>query len=161
MKSQKLKTTLVLALLLALALPTIAQPQRGFRGTGDQPQNIREELNLTDAQEKQMQNLRFDRESAMIDLRADLQTERLKLRKLRDADEPNKKKLYAQIDKIGAVEIRIGKARVDHLLAAQKILTKDQFKIFSKALQHQNGPREGRRGDMRDRSNKKSFRNRF
>ena len=92
---------------------------------------ITEELIALELQEKQMQDLRFNLEKARIDFRAELQTERLQLKQLSLADEPNKKKIYGQIEKIGAIEIKIEKARVDHRLAVRKILTEDQYKIFS------------------------------
>lgn len=161
MKHQTLKSGILLALILAVALPTLAQPQRGFKGPGNGPQSICDELNLTEQQEQAMQELRYDRESVMIDLRAERQSERLKLRKLRQADEPNKKKLYAQVEKVGAVQIKIDKSRVDHGLAVRKVLTKDQFKIYSQSRQHQFGQREGRRGEMRGMHNNRPRRNRF
>ncbi|MEA3286857.1 MAG: periplasmic heavy metal sensor, partial [Candidatus Marinimicrobia bacterium] len=123
----KLQRTILLTLTLALALPSFAQPPRGIRGNGDGQQFMRTELNLTAEQEQQMQELRFKKEAQAIDLRAELQLERLKLRKLRQTDDPNKKKLYAQVDKIGAIEVKLDKARIDHMLKVKKVLTADQF----------------------------------
>ena len=52
-----------------------------------------------------MQSLRFDKEEILIKLRAKQQSAQLELRKLKRADEPNKKKIYAQIDKVGAAHL--------------------------------------------------------
>ncbi len=161
MKHQKMKTTLLLALTLALALPIIAEPQRGSRGNCDSPREMRAELNLTEIQEKQMQDLRFDRELNMIDLRAKLQTEHLTLRKLRQADEPNKKKLYAQVEKVGAVKIKMDKSKVDHQLAVRKVLTEDQFKIFARTMQNNDGRGKARSCDQQSGPNKRPHRDRF
>ncbi len=161
MKHKMIRPALLLALTLAVALPTIAQSQRGFRGAGNGPQTMLSELNLTVEQEKQMQDLRFDRETVTIKLRAELQQERLLLRKLRQADDPNKKKLYAQIDKVGAIKIKMDKSRVDHMLKVRKVLTVDQFKVFSQTMRHQMGSRKGQREDMSNRHNKHFRRDRF
>lgn len=146
MRKELKKPALLLILMIALATAAVAQPQHGMGGRENRPGDMMEKLNLTVEQEKQMQDLRFDLEKARIDLRAELQTERLALKQLRKVDAPNKKKIYAQIDKVGAVEIKIEKARVDHRLAARNILTDDQFKVFQQGM-HQG---QGRFGDQQD-----------
>ena len=78
----------------------------------------------------------------MIDLRASQKKEQLELKKLMSAEEPNKKKIHAQIDKISAVEAKIHKSRIDHRLAVREILTADQLKIYQQAKFHR-----GERGD--------------
>jgi len=160
MKQTLIKPALLLALTLVVAIPAIAQPQRGFRGAGEGRETMVTELKLSAEQEQQMQDLRFAREAKAIDLRADLQQERLKLRKLRQADEPNKKKLYAQVEKIGSVEVKMDKSRIDHLLAVRGVLTEEQFKIFNQSLQRQFGQR-GERGDKRDQQSKRFHPDRF
>ena len=161
MRRELKKPVLLLVLITALAVTAIAQPQRGFGGRENRGGDMLEKLNLTIEQEKQMQDLRFDLEKQRIDFRAKLQTERLKLRQLSLADEPNKKKIHAQIDKIGSIEVKIEKARVDHRLSARKILNEEQFKIFRMGM-HQ---RQGRMGDRQDNFGKdrgnRSFQHRF
>jgi Spy/CpxP family protein refolding chaperone len=161
MKRTKVKTALLLTLTLALALPMFAQPKHGSPKNRAGQQAMLTKLDLTAEQEQQMQDLRFAQAKRSIDLRAELQQEHLKLRQLRQADEPNKKKLYAQVEKVGAVEIKLDKARIDHMLKVQKVLTADQFKAFRSQMQHHPGPCDGQRGSKGDRLNKHFRHDRF
>ena len=86
-----------------------------------------------------MQNLRFDHEEVLIKLRAKQQSAQLVLRKLKRADEPNKKKIYAQIDKVGAARVAIDKARANHHLEIRKVLTDEQFDIFQSKMARKGG----------------------
>ncbi|MCF7824295.1 MAG: Spy/CpxP family protein refolding chaperone [Candidatus Marinimicrobia bacterium] len=139
------KPALMLFLIMVFSLSAIAQPMNGPAKQGKGRMMMSEELNLTADQEKQMQELRFDHDSRMIDLKAKLQAERLEMRKLMAADEPNEKKIYGQIEKISTAEVKIEKARIDHKLAVRKILTAEQLKIFRNEM----GNRDGQFGHNR------------
>lgn len=163
MKHSMLKPVLLLTLTLLIALPSFAQANRGSRGdrSGRGIETLGVELNLTAEQELKMEDLRYSRESTSIELRANIQQERLKLRKLRQSNDLNKKKLYAQIEKVSDAEVKLDKSRVDHLLKVRAILDDDQFKTFSQTMQRRYGPREGQRGDRKDRRSMNSRQDRF
>ncbi|MBC8376475.1 MAG: periplasmic heavy metal sensor [FCB group bacterium] len=133
-------------LLLAFALPTFAQRGPAKDGAGQGKEGLLQELQLTDEQEDQMQNLRYSQEKSLIGLKADLKTAQLDLKKLKRADEPNKKKIHAQIERVGKHRIAIDKARADHHLEVRKVLTEDQFKIFQKKMRAKAGHRGNRKG---------------
>ncbi len=132
-------------LLLALSMPIFAQMGTAGDGYGQGKANKLQELQLTSEQEIQMQNLRYDFEKVQIALKADLKTEQLELKKIKQADEPNKKKIHAQIEKVGEKRVAMEKARADHQLEIRKVLTDDQYKIFKKNMKAGAG-RKGHRG---------------
>ena len=139
-------------LLLALAIPTFAQKGPAKDGSGLGRGDKLQALELTAEQEDQMKDLRYAKEKILIQLRADLKTSQLELKKLKQADEPNKKKIYAQIDKVGKQRTAIEKARVDHQLKIRKVLTDEQFKMFQKKMQAKAGRGDQRKsGSRRDR----------
>ncbi len=143
----ELKRMLVPMLVIALAVPTLAQPGKGQMKRGMEGGNLLESLDLTEEQESQIKDLRYAKEKKMINLQAKVKSENLDLRKLKRADDPNKKKIYAQIEKVSDARVAVQKARADHQLAMRKILTDEQYKIFSKGLRDREGrkgPREGK-----------------
>ena len=146
MKTTLMKKSLISLMSLAIALPMLAQPGSGGQSYQKEKGAMREQLNLTEAQESQMQELRFAHEKDMINLKAKLQVEKLELRKLKQADEPNKKKVYAQIEKVGAARVAMDKAQFDHQLAVGKILTDEQYKIFLKMMAKKGRGMDGHRG---------------
>lgn len=139
-----LKRMMLPLLILSLVLPSFGQggPAKGA-GKAGQGKMI-QELNLTEAQEDQMQDLRFAHEKVMIDLRADMKKAQLDLRQLKMADEPSKKKIYAQIDKVGEARIAMEKAKADHQLEVRKVLTDEQYKIFKQKMGRE-GHKDGKR----------------
>ncbi len=131
----KFKNRIMLpTLLLALALPLMGQngPGKDRRGMGQG--KALQELKLSEDQENQMQDLRFDHEKELIQLKADMKTAQLELKRLKQADNPNKKKIHAQIETVSQKRVAIEKARADHQLAIRKVLTQDQYKIFRKNM---------------------------
>jgi len=161
MKNESKKSALILLLITVFAVSAIGQPMQGPPGHGKAPLQMMEKLNLTEKQEEQLQDLRFDMEAKMIGLKADLQTERLKLRKMKQADEVNKKKLYAQIEKVGAVKIKMEKTRTDHQLAMRKVLTDEQFETFRRGMQHRPGHFGNKGMYCQDRGPRQYFQHRF
>jgi Spy/CpxP family protein refolding chaperone len=117
-------------LFLALTLPAFSQIGVPGDGPAMGKDNIFQELQLTSEQEDQMRTLRYNLEKKLIQLQANLKTEQLELKKLKQADEPNKKKIHAQIEKVGQERIALEKARADHHLEIRKILTVEQYRKF-------------------------------
>ncbi|MCF7809217.1 MAG: Spy/CpxP family protein refolding chaperone [Candidatus Marinimicrobia bacterium] len=126
----------ILLFTMLIALISLSYGQGINRaGCGQAPPfRMSQELNLTEEQAQQMKDLRMDHESTMIDLNASLKQERLNMRKLMGADEPNKKKIYAQLEKINSVDMKIQKARVDHRLAMRSTLSAEQLKVYKQGM---------------------------
>lgn len=126
-------------LLLALTLPAFSFQKPLRDGPEKRMGKNLEALELTSEQEALMKDLRFAHEKVLIKLQADLQTAQLELKKLKHTDEPNKKKIYAQIDKVSDERADIAKAKVDHHLEVRKILSAEQYEIFQQKLKHRSG----------------------
>ena len=135
MKQATLKWSLISLLILVLAIPAFSQPDMGSRKHMAQSEQFAENLKLTPDQQTQMEGLRYSHEKAMINLQATLKTEMLEVKQLKLADEPNRKKIFAQIDKVGAARIAIEKAKADHQLEVRKILSEEQYKVFRMKMQ--------------------------
>jgi len=105
------------------------------------------EINLTDQQKEEMAKLRLENEKEMIKLRADLRVLQLDLKTLLDAKEPDKAKVYAQIDKINNLRNEMTKKRIDFSLKRRAILTPEQWE----KIKHLKEPLLGRRMLLRER----------
>ncbi len=86
-----------------------------------------EEINLTEQQKEELAKLRLENHKEMIKLRADLRVLQLDLATLLDAKEPDKTKVYAQIDKINNLSNEITKKHIDFSLKTRAILTPEQW----------------------------------
>lgn len=151
-----MRTTL--AVLLAAGLlcaggnATMAQPDPvPHRG---QPQRMArmKNLNLTDAQKKQMEELRTSMQKQAVKLRSSVQLDRIDLRELLKADEPNKAAIEKKLDEIAKLQTEQKMLRINHMLDVRKILTPEQLKIWKEgrhgAMMGFLGMEGGRRGSM-------------
>jgi Spy/CpxP family protein refolding chaperone len=93
-------------------------------GGGFGPQ-MAEQLELTDAQKDQMDDMRAAHQKQMIRQRADLKIARLELRELIRGD-ADRATINSKIDQIGKLETDLEKARVSHRLDMRDILTPEQ-----------------------------------
>jgi len=73
-----------------------------------------------------IKDLAYNANKELIGLRAEMDQNHLEMKRLMDLDSPDDKAIIAQIDKIGAVEIKLRKNRISLLLAVRKILTPEQ-----------------------------------
>lgn len=91
-------------------------------------------LNLTDAQKKDMANVKVETEKRAIELRAKAETSRLELRQLLMADVPDQGAIEKKMSELVKRETDIRMNKIDGWFAANKMLTPDQQKIWVKAL---------------------------
>lgn len=73
-----------------------------------------------------IKDLAYNANKELIALRAEMDQNHLEMKRLMDLDSPDEKAIIAQIDKIGAVEIKLRKNRINLLLAVRKVLTPEQ-----------------------------------
>ena len=83
-------------------------------------------LNLSQSQKDRIAQVRESHQKEMIQSRADLELAQLEFRKLMRADNPNKRELNAQIDRMASIRADMMKSRVDQRLQVRDILTPDQ-----------------------------------
>jgi protein CpxP len=98
-------------------------------------------LQLSDAQASRIEQTYLDHRLRLVDLRADLEKEELRLAPLLDAEQPDEAKVIAQIDGITTARGKLEKENAIMLLAIRRVLTADQWK----ALQSLERERQTRR----------------
>jgi len=137
-----MKTAVLTALMATiLALPMAnAQPWAGGK--------MAEQLKLTDQQTKQLQDLRFQQQKAMIPKRADLKLAQLDLKQSMMNPKVDERAALAKLDKVSSIKAEIAKMKLQNMLAMRKVLTDEQLSTWMK-MRHEMGMR-GKRG-MRDR----------
>jgi len=139
-----------LSLLLTLVFLSAAAFAADPEGDAQQPRRgLPDELKLTTEQRTEMDQLRYQHEKGMIDLQAKLRKAELELEQLQREDDPNTKKIHAQIESIGALKTEMALKRSDHRLAMRTILTPEQRQIMMKreGMRHKRDDRHDRRGD--------------
>jgi Spy/CpxP family protein refolding chaperone len=107
---------------------------RIHRGAGGMHAMMKE-LDLTEAQQDKAKDI-FDRQSRKnIAVEADLKTAHLDMRKLMDADTPDKRAIEAQIDKVSGLRAQLQKNRMAGLLEFRDQLTPAQLKKMKELRQ--------------------------
>ncbi len=127
-------TVIAMVLVLPIAVCALEDPKplmRGIRG-----------LDLEEGQMEKLEKLVTTHRIAMIDLRAEQQKLRLEMRTALMENKPDEAALMRIVEKIGAVRDKMAKQKIEHLLAARKILNDEQWKKFMR--RHRDGT--GRRG---------------
>ena len=139
-----------LPLMLLVAISS-ANAQRG-------PMWQAEELNLTDAQQQKLDDLRFQHQKAMIKKKADLQEARLEMRNMMQKVEVDERAVLEKQRRMSALKAEISESRMKHRLEMRKVLTTEQREKLIKMRRdkdgfrryHRDGERphyRGKRGD--------------
>ena len=116
--------------LLLTLLTTAAWAQRPVRmqaaRSGERRAEFLKELQLTDAQKKDLGTIRFDAQKQSIAQRAALATARLELRQLLRSPAPDKAAIEKKIRELSELRTRASLARVDRIFAMRNVLTPEQ-----------------------------------
>jgi len=133
MKRFLLSSLMVGACALLFASVVNAQPQqrqmmmhRGAQGPMGMLQM--DELNLTDEQKTQVQQIFLDVRKKNIDIEAKQKLGRIELGELTMADTPDQKKIDAKVAELGQLHASKMSTHINAMLAVQKILTPEQRK---------------------------------
>ncbi len=122
------------AVILLLSSATLAQPGpgpvpgrgRGFPFSAGMIENVAEQLGLPEATMKQIRKLAYDTEKKVIELDGEMQGAFLELRRMMDEDKPDTEKTMKQVEKIGALDIRLRQEQIKLLLQVRELLTPEQ-----------------------------------
>ena len=98
------------------------------------------ELQLSDAQVKQIEQTFLDYRLKLIDLRADVERQETKLQPLLEADQPNEQQVSSQVDAVVAARGKLEKTSTMMMLAIPRVLTVDQWKKLQ-SVEHRRGER--------------------
>ena len=91
-------------------------------------------LNLTEAQKKDVDKIKFDTEKQAIAQRAKLATARVDLRQLLKAENPDRSAIEKKMNEIADLGVRQHMIRVDAWFSINKLLTPDQQKTWKEVL---------------------------
>ncbi len=115
-------------------------PHHGPFGAWWKNSEVVKELQLSDAQVKQIGQTFLDYRLKLIDLRADLERQETKLEPLLEADQPNEQQVGSQVDAVVAARGKLEKTNTMMMLAIKKVLSVEQWKKL-KTIQHRRGER--------------------
>ncbi len=128
-----------------------SQPPRPPRGMGPgmgawwRNSEIVKQLDLSEAQVGQIEQIFVQQRMRLVDLRADLEKQELQLQPLLDVDRPDEAKVVAQLDLITAARAKLEKENALMLLAIRRVLSVEQWKKLQ-ALQQPQMIERGRPG---------------
>ena len=160
MKKVKFLNTVMLASLLIVfgALNLSAQNRKGNKPhmKGDKPKMEQQDShrqgipNLTEEQRDKIKEIRIDFKQSSQEITNELKELETKLHSLKTTEKPDMKAIYAQIDKISTLKVKIEKKRADMEQDIRKLLDKEQKLFFDNHLK-----KEGRNEKADGRRNKR------
>ncbi len=87
-------------------------------------------LGLSEKQQEQMTKVKLDNRKLCENLREELQVLRLKQKHLLNDEEPNKNKIFSNLDRISSIQNELAKKRVLNQKEIRKIFDEDQLVLF-------------------------------
>jgi len=105
---------------------------------------VAQELGLTPDQVQKLEDLQYQHQKQMIDVRRDMALKRLDLKREMQKDNPDRATVDKLIDESSALKGRMQKMRLNHMLDAKKVLTPEQVQKVKERMAE-------RRGRMRER----------
>ncbi len=97
-----------------------------------------EALDLSEKQEKEIQEIKLEKQKTIGLLKADLEIAQAELDKLMLADKISKNDVNSKIDAIHLIKANIQKERYSTKIEMKRILTDEQYAIFSSKHKHKN-----------------------
>ncbi len=132
-------------------------PVRGFGGGWWRNSELAQKLNLTDPQKQQLEKTFLDYRLKLVDLRADVEREELKLQPLMDADTVNEAQISSQLDTLLGARMKLEKTNAMMNVSMRKVLTADQWKQLRSMREDRfRGPRAER--GVRDMEHRRTLR---
>ena len=98
------------------------------------------ELQLSDPQIKQIEQTFLDYRMKLIDLKADVERQELRLQPLIEADRPDEQQVGTQVDAVLSARAKLEKTNTMMMLAIRKSLSVEQWKKLQAIQQKREGP---------------------
>ncbi|MEW5799057.1 MAG: Spy/CpxP family protein refolding chaperone [Bacteroidota bacterium] len=128
-----MKTTFVAVVLFIVSF---AYANPGPPPNHPQRFQLMDELKLTDAQKEQFEKISYDTEKKQIELRSKMESAQLDLRRLMDADSPDKAAIEKKFNEIAAAQTAMKMNHFNCWYEKNKVLTPEQQKIWKQAMHH-------------------------
>lgn len=104
---------------------------------------VRKELGITDEQLKKLDDIAFNSAKSTIQDRAALQVNRLELRRLMRAENPDRAAIDKKLQDIAQSQAALGRSRVNERLDARGVLSKEQRAKLAEGVRRQLRQRQG------------------
>lgn len=105
--------------------------QKKFRENGKEfREDLKKQLNLTEEQEKKIQELRLAHQEQMIKLRSDIELKELEIRKLVTSDNVSRSEMIKLTKELNAIKDEMELARVNHKMDVYDNLDANQKKLW-------------------------------
>ena len=149
------KLIFVLAFLFVVAsLNQEAYSQKGDNSKSKNfRMNLKEQLNLSEDQEKKIEDLRLTREESMIKFRSDLELKDLEMRKLKSSEKFSRSEMINLTKEINAIKNDMALTRVNHQMDVYELLDESQRKIWLDKQDQFGNMKHRMRDKMRERGN--------
>ena len=138
-----MKRTLIITVLLSFLIViagafTYAQRQKEDR-KDNKHEKIIEKLNLTDQQQTQIDEFRFDHQEKMIDLKADVEKKKLGLKELQSNADFSRGDYISKVEDIISAKNKIKLAKANHHMDVYELLDAEQKETWNKMKQIKDG----------------------
>jgi Spy/CpxP family protein refolding chaperone len=131
-------------IVLRLTLLTIAAFAFAFSQPGPK-HGMQANLKLTEDQQSQFEKISFDIKKKQIELNAKVETARLELQRLMNADQLDKSAVEKKMTEIANHQVALRMNHINGWAEKNKVLNADQQKIWKKMLQQQPRAKAGKR----------------
>ncbi len=156
MKKKLLVLVTFLTMAGVIASVAYAAPPKPGQGMGshlpigkllDDPEFI-EKLQLSSDQVAKLKNLHFEHQKRMIALRSNLQTKKLELRQLFDAEVLDKKLIRTKVEEVNTAKANLALEKVEMKLSAIDVFTSEQMAELKKMKRKFEGRKRIKRMEM-------------
>lgn len=123
---------LALSVLFVIAVinPQLYSQKRDHSKMTDSQMNIKQQLNISEDQEKKIDGLRLSHEEDMIKFRSDLELKELEMRKLKSSEKFSRSAMINLTKEISTIKNDITLARANHQMDVYDLLDESQRKIW-------------------------------
>jgi len=135
--------------LLWIFLPASLTAQEMMHGKWWHNKAMTEQLELTDSERKLLDEKYVESRRRLVDLRSDVERERLELDILLDSREASKEQITERYDRLEKARAKLSKERFGLLIEVRDIIGVDRFQELKSM--HRNRDRDRKKGRYRDR----------
>lgn len=123
---------LVLSILFAIAVlnPQIFSQKKDHSKSKEFRTNLKDQLNLSEEQEKKIEALKLNNEEVMLKFKSDLELKDLEIRKLKSSEKFSRSAMINLTKEINAIKNDMALARLNHQMDVYDLLDESQRKTW-------------------------------
>lgn len=145
----------VLSILFAIAVlnPQIYSQKKDHSKSREFRINLKEQLNLSEDQEKKIEALKLNHEEVMIKFKSDIEFKELEMRKLKSSEKFTRSAMIDLTKEISKIKNNMALARVNHQMDVYDLLDDSQRKVWLDTQQEFGHMRHKMKNKMQERRN--------